>query len=77
MTLRRARKDARRAHELYRQHLRAARDQHGLNFLQPGRFLDPGSLGEKSYMWFAPLDIPDSLQRSTDGTLAAADGATV
>ena len=62
---------ARRAHELYRQHLRAARDQHGLNFLQPGRFLDPGSLGEKSYMWFAPLDIPDSLQRSIDGTLAA------
>jgi len=63
--------DARRAHELYRQHLRAARDQDGLNFLQPGRFLDPGSLGKNSYMWFAPLEIPDSLQRSTDGTLAA------
>jgi predicted YcjX-like family ATPase len=63
--------DARRAHQLYRQYLRAARDQHGLNFLQPGRFLDPGSLGENSYMWFAPLDIPDNLQRSTDGTLAA------
>lgn len=63
--------DAKRAHELYRQYLRTARDQHGLNFLQPGRFLDPGSLGENSYMWFAPLDIPDSLQRSTDGTLAA------
>ncbi|MGB8142095.1 MAG: YcjX family protein, partial [Pseudolabrys sp.] len=47
--------DARRAYELYRQHLLAARDQHGLNFLQPGRFLDPGSLGENSYMWFAPL----------------------
>ncbi|MGB7716267.1 MAG: YcjX family protein, partial [Pseudolabrys sp.] len=63
--------DARRAYELYRQHLLAARDQHGLNFLQPGRFLDPGSLGENSYMWFAPLYIPDDLQRSTDGTLAA------
>jgi hypothetical protein len=63
--------DAKRAHELYRQYLRTARDQYGLNFLQPGRFLDPGSLGENSYMWFAPLDIPDSLQRSTDGTLAA------
>jgi uncharacterized protein len=63
--------DARRAHDLYRQHLRAARDQHGLNFLQPGRFLDPGSLGENSYMWFAPLDIPDNLEHSSDGTLAA------
>ena len=52
-------------------YLRAARDQHGLNFLQPGRFLDPGPLGENSYMWFAPLDIPDNFQRSTDGTLAA------
>jgi predicted YcjX-like family ATPase len=64
--------DAKRAHELYRQHLRAARDQHGLSFLQPGRFLDPGSLGENSYMWFAPLDIPDGVQHGTDGTLAAA-----
>jgi uncharacterized protein len=63
--------DAKRAHDLYRQHLRAARDQHALNFLQPGRFLDPGSLGENSYMWFAPLDIPDGVQRAADGTLAA------
>src|SRR4029453_4565995 len=63
--------DARRAHELYLQHLRAARDEHGLNFLQPGRFLDPGPLGENSYMWFAPLDIPDNLERIADGTLAA------
>jgi predicted YcjX-like family ATPase len=63
--------DAKQAHELYRQHLLAARDRHGFNFLQPGRFLDPSSLGEKSYMWFAPLDIPDDFQHSTDGTLAA------
>ncbi|HET9686008.1 MAG TPA: YcjX family protein, partial [Pseudolabrys sp.] len=63
--------DARRAHELYLQYLRAARDEHGLNFLQPGRFLDPGALGENSYMWFAPLDIPDNLERIADGTLAA------
>jgi predicted YcjX-like family ATPase len=63
--------DAKRAHELYRQHLRAARDQHGLSFLQPGRFLDSGSLGENSYMWFAPLDIPDGIQHATEGTLAA------
>jgi predicted YcjX-like family ATPase len=63
--------DAKCAHELYRQYLRAARDQHGLSFLQPGRFLDPGALGEKSYMWFAPLDIPDSVQRPANGTQTA------
>ena len=63
--------DAKSAHELYRQYLRAARDEHGLSFLQPGRFLDPGSLGEKSYLWFAPLELPDSVQRATSGTLAA------
>jgi predicted YcjX-like family ATPase len=63
--------DAKRAHELYRQHLRAARDQHGLSFLQPGRFLKSGSLGENSNMWFAPLDIPDGIQHATEGTLAA------
>ena len=63
--------DAKRAHELYRQYLRATRDKHGFSFLQPGRFLDPGSLVENSYMWFAPLDVPDNLERSPDGTLAA------
>jgi hypothetical protein len=63
--------DAKHAHELYRQHLRSARDHHGLSFLQPGRFLDPGPLGGNAYMWFAPLDIPDGVQRFADGTLAA------
>ena len=63
--------DAKQAHELYRQHLRAARDQHGLSFLQPGRFLEPGSLADKSYLWFAPLDFPDGIQRPASATLAA------
>jgi hypothetical protein len=64
--------DAKRAHELYREHLLAARDQHGLSFLQPGRFLEPHRFGENSsHMWFAPLDIPDGVQHNTDGTLAA------
>ena len=62
---------AARAHELYRQYLRAARDQHGLSFLQPGRFLDPGALAEMAYMRFAPLDIPAGTARAADGTLAA------
>src|SRR5690349_16778276 len=41
---------ARRAHELYRGSLVAARDQHGLTFLQPGRFLEPGALAGESYL---------------------------
>src|SRR5262245_925310 len=63
--------DARRAHELYREYLRAARDKHGLSFLQPGRFLDPSPPGENPYMWFAPLDIPENVEPGADGTLAA------
>jgi predicted YcjX-like family ATPase len=63
--------EARRAHELYRRMLLTARNQHGLSFLQPGRFLEPGSLGEKSYLWFAPLDIPDQMGRQSPGTLGA------
>jgi predicted YcjX-like family ATPase len=63
--------DASRAHELYREYLRAARDRNGLSFLQPGRFLDPGSLEGNSYLRFAPLDIPGDVQRMDDGTLGA------
>ena len=62
--------DARRAHELYRQHLRDDRDRHGLSFLQPGRFLDPDSPAEKPFMWFAPLDIPEGVQSTASDTLA-------
>jgi uncharacterized protein len=62
---------ARRAHELYRTLLLAARDKHGLSFLQPGRFLEPGSLADHSYLWFAPLDIPDGIDRPAEGTLGA------
>ncbi len=60
--------DAKRAHELYRQYLQTARDQHGLSYLQPGRFLDPDTL-ENVGMWFAPLDVADGAPRA--GTLAA------
>jgi uncharacterized protein len=62
---------AKRAHEFYRELLLTARDQHGLSFLQPGRFLEPGSSGERPYLWFAPLDIPDRVERQADGTLGA------
>jgi predicted YcjX-like family ATPase len=63
--------DAKRAHDLYRALLLTARDRHGLSFLQPGRFLELGSLGDRPYMWFAPLDIPDGVERPPDGTLGA------
>ena len=62
---------AQRAHELYRQLLLTARDAHGLSFLQPGRFLEPGSAGAASYPRFAPLDLPDGVERSPAGTLGA------
>jgi predicted YcjX-like family ATPase len=63
--------DARQAHDVYRQYLRDARSQHGLTFLQPGRFLNPDSPAEPSYMWFAPLDIPEGVRSVPADTLAA------
>jgi uncharacterized protein len=61
---------ARRAHELYRDFLFRARDEHGLSFLQPGRFLCPGSLADASYLWFAPLDLPADMETPAPGSLA-------
>jgi len=46
---------ARRGYALYRDALRACRDTHGLRFLQPGRFLNPGPRGEAPLLWFFPL----------------------
>jgi len=62
---------ARRAYELYRTLLLTARDDHGLAYLQPGRFLEPGSSGEASCPCFAPLDMPDGVDRAAAGTLGA------
>ena len=62
---------ARKAHELYRDYLRISRDRHGLSFLQPGRFIDPGVHAQNAYLEFAPLNIPDDVRRIPDGTLAA------
>lgn len=63
--------DAKRAHDLYREHLKVARDQHGFSFLQPGRFLDPGALAGRDLIRFAPIDIPEGVSRFADGTLGA------
>src|SRR5689334_18275790 len=62
---------ARAAHELYRTMLLAARDRHGLSFLQPGRFLEPGALANEPYLRFAPLDIPEGIDHPAAGTLGA------
>jgi predicted YcjX-like family ATPase len=62
---------AKQAHDLYRGFLVKARDQLGLSFLQPGRFLCPGALGEVPYLWFAPLDIADSAGALAPDTLGA------
>jgi uncharacterized protein len=48
---------ARQAYDLYCAFLVKARDQHGLTFLQPGRFLCRGSLADAPYLWFAPIDL--------------------
>jgi uncharacterized protein len=63
--------EARGLHDVYREHLRDARGKHGLNFLQPGRFLGRDLLTEPSYMRFAPLDIPEGVRTAPNGTLAA------
>lgn len=62
---------AKRAHTLYRELLVKARDERGLSFLQPGRFLDPGALAGEPYLWFAPVDLAEHIDRPDDGTLAA------
>ena len=60
---------ARKGYTLYRDGLVRCRDELGLRFLQPGRFLRPGPFGESPLMWFFPLDPGDGEPRQ--GTLAA------
>jgi uncharacterized protein len=62
---------ARKLHVLYRDMLLTARDKHALSFLQPGRFVCPGSLGDVSFLSFAPLDIADEPARLKPGSLGA------
>lgn len=62
---------AKQAHDLYRAMLLTARDKHGLSYLQPGRFVCPGSLGDVPYLWFAPLDVPEAIDRPGPGSLGA------
>jgi len=57
------------AHELYCAMLLAGRDRCRLSYLQPGRFVCPGGLGEESYLWFAPLDVGHGVDALKPGTL--------
>ncbi len=60
-------------HELYRAALRRAREEAGLRFLQPGRFLMPPPGGEPPVMQFFPWEAPWEAGRPSPrpGTLAA------
>jgi hypothetical protein len=60
---------ARRGHALYRQFLLTARDELGLRFLQPGRFLNPGPSGDAPLLWFFPM--PEAARESPLGGLLA------
>jgi uncharacterized protein len=62
---------AKQAHDRYCAYLLDARDRHGLSFLQPGRFLCRGSLGEVPYLWFAPLDVGEGDDAFAPHTLGA------
>ena len=62
---------AKQLHDSYCAFLLDARDRHGLSFLQPGRFLCRGALGEAPYLWFAPLDIAEGIDMFAPGTLGA------
>lgn len=46
---------ARRGHDLYKRFLHACRDEAGLAFLQPARFIRPGDQPDAPLMWFCPV----------------------
>jgi predicted YcjX-like family ATPase len=62
---------AKQAHDLYRACLLKARDQYGLHYLQPGRFLCQGSLSDAPYFWFAPLEARKEGDAPAPHTLGA------
>ena len=47
---------ARQGHALYRAGLEKCRADHGLRYLQPGRFLCPGRRGDVPFMCFFPME---------------------
>jgi predicted YcjX-like family ATPase len=61
---------ARQAHHLYRAYLAACREEEQLSLLQPGRFLNPGQVADRSALWFCPLPLAAG-GRTRPGSLAA------
>ena len=49
-----------RGHRLYKDALQRCRADHGLRYLQPGRFLTMGARNDAPFMWFFPVDNPPS-----------------
>jgi uncharacterized protein len=62
---------AKQAHDLYCAFLLKARDQHGLSYLQPGRFLCRGTLADVPYLWFAPVDVSADVDAPAPHSLGA------
>jgi uncharacterized protein len=62
---------AKQAHDLYCASLLRARDLYGLTYLQPGRFLCRGGIGDAPLLWFAPLAFPDSEVAPPEESLGA------
>lgn len=61
-----------KGHLLYRDALNACRTQHGLRYLQPGRFICPGPYSDAPFMWFFPMAVSDDSSKSgTAATLLA------
>ena len=60
----------RRTHGLYKEALERCRREHGLRYLQPGRFLCPGPRAEAPFLWFFPLEAaPDQPRRGSNAAL--------
>jgi predicted YcjX-like family ATPase len=62
---------AKQAHDLYCAFLLKARDQHGLTYLQPGRFLCRGTETDPPYLWFAPMHTGGDASLFAPHTLGA------
>ena len=56
---------------LFKKGLHECREKFGLRYLQPGRFLCPGSRAEAPFMWFFPvaMDEDDSIRWGSMGAL--------
>jgi uncharacterized protein len=61
---------ARHGHRLYKAALAACQAQHGLRYLQPGRFLCPGPRGDVPLLWFFPMDAPPAAGPARDSLMA-------